>query len=290
MPACLPGRDGCTRPAVLGFRLAWTPRNGSLGHRPFGIAAVSAVLALAAGAAPAVEITQCGQSVPAGEIGELRANLECTRAGDPLHLSAQGLILGRGATLNLNGFTIMGDGSGAGIQCAGCIISGPGEIANFEVAITGGGGRVRIQNVVARGNRNGMTYKAPRVIDLINVVMSDNAEIGMSARGGRVRGRDVEASRNGTAGVWAPAVKLVRLTAIGNGSRGGVYATLPREARLRLIDSTITGNNGLEAGFDVLSTGRVTLRNTTCGRGARVREHVREETTTVIGRLRCAGD
>jgi hypothetical protein len=246
-------------------------------------------LPLAASAALAVEITQCGQGVPAYEIGELRTNLHCTAGVDPLHL-AQGVLAGRGATLNLNGFTIMGDGTGGGVQCAGCSVNGPGEITNFEVGITGGGGRVRLQSLVVRGNRNGMTYKAPRIIDLINVVMSDNAEIGMSARGGRVRGRDVEASRNGTAGVWAPAVKFVRLTAVGNGTRGGVYATLPRHARLRLIDSTIIGNNGLEAGFDVLSTGQVELRNTTCGRGARVREHLREETTTVIGHLRCGSD
>jgi hypothetical protein len=243
------------------------------------------VLALAARSAPAVEITQCAQAVAAGEIGELRANLQCTVAHDPLHLSAPGVYL------NLNGFTITGDGTGFGVQCAGCIVNGPGEITNFFVAITGGGGRVRLQNLVARGNRNGLLYKAGRVIDLVKVVMSDNAEVGVSARGGRLRGRDVEASRNGTAGVWAPAVKFVRLTAVGNGSGGGLYANAFRRQTVRLVDSTITGNNGLDAGFDVLSTGPVKLRNTTCGKGARIRETLAggAETTTVIARLRCAG-
>jgi len=68
-------------------------------------------LALAGGAALAAELTECGQAVPAGEIGELRANLvECAAAADPLHLSARGVLVGRAATLNLNGFTIAGDG------------------------------------------------------------------------------------------------------------------------------------------------------------------------------------
>jgi len=50
-------------------------------------------LALAGGAALAAEMTECGQAVPAGEIGELRANLvECAAAADPLHLSARGVL------------------------------------------------------------------------------------------------------------------------------------------------------------------------------------------------------
>src|SRR5262245_22866919 len=217
------------------------------------------IVALAASTAPAVEITACGQVVPAGQIGELRANLHCMVARDPFQASAQGVFLERDATLDLNGFTITGDGTGSGIQCAGCSVNGPGEITNFDVAIAGAGGRVRIQNLVARGNRNGLLYKAGRVIDLVNVVMSDNAELGISARGGRLRGRDVEASRNGIAGVWGPAVKLVRLTAVGNGPGGGVYANSFRRQTVRLVGCTITGNNGLDAGFDVLSTGPVKL-------------------------------
>ncbi len=246
-------------------------------------------VALTAAPAHAVEITQCRQAVPPREVGELRADLHCTKVG----LSAQGVFLERRATLNLNGFTITGDGTGFAVQCAACTINGPGEITNFDVAITGAGGRARIQNLVVRGNRNGMEYKAPRVIELINVVMSDNAEIGMSARGGRMRGRDIDVSRNGMTGIFAPIDKLVRLTAIGNGTYGGAYVLPPRPGRpARLVDSTITDNDGLGAGFDVLSTGAVRLVRTTCGRGARVRftSDGGVETTTVVGRLGCARD
>ena len=76
-------------------------------------------------------MTECGQAVRAGEIGELRANLQCTAAADPLHLSARGVLVGRAATLNLNGFTIAGDGTGVGVECAGCTVNGPGEIRTF---------------------------------------------------------------------------------------------------------------------------------------------------------------
>src|SRR5207244_8472239 len=89
-------------------------------------------LALAGGAALAAELTECGQAVPAGEIGELRANLvECAAAADPLHLSARGVLVDRAATLNLNGFSIAGDGTGVGVECAGCTVNGPGEIRTF---------------------------------------------------------------------------------------------------------------------------------------------------------------
>jgi hypothetical protein len=59
----------------------------------------------------------------------------------------------------------------------------------------------------------------------------------------------------------------------------------------RLVDSTITGNDGLGQGFDVLATGRIRLRNTTCGRGARIRERRADgvETTTIIRPVRCGG-
>lgn len=53
----------------------------------------------------------------------------------------------------------------------------------------------------------------------------------------------------------------------------------------------ITGNDGLGAGLDVLSIGPVKLRNTTCGRGARIREVLGGvETTTVLGKLPCAAN
>jgi hypothetical protein len=123
--------------------------------------------------------------------------------------------------------------------------------------------------------------------------MSDNLRYGISARGGRIRGRNVTANRNGMGGVWGPIEEMVNLTATGNGVAGGVYAvSFGQKRALRLVDSTIIGNDGLGRGFDVLATLRVRLRNTTCGRGARIRvTRYRGDTTTTIRHpLRCAGD
>ena len=242
----------------------------------------------------AFDIAECGRAVQAGQVGDLRADLTCAPfLGAAVHLDA-------GGTLNMNGHTITGPGTdfGAGVQCSGdrhafCTVNGPGLITNFDSAFAGGGGSLRVQGVAARGNKWGMTHKAPRIIELIDVDMSDNLRYGISARGGRIRGRNVTANRNGLGGVWGPIEEMVNLTATGNGVDGGAYVVLFGQRRTpRFIDSTITENNGLGRGFDVLTTLRVKLRNTTCGRGARIRVTRRggEETTTITRRLRCAAD
>ena len=269
-------------------------------HR--GLAGVVATLASGAFAAAAdtlqpVDVTHCGQLVRRGEVGTLRADLHCTTAASSLGLTAEGILVDFGATLRLGGFTITGDGSGFGVECSSqgrarrgwCVVEGPGEITNFFNGIDGGGGRVRLRNVTVRRNRNGMQYKAPYVIELFGVVMSDNAELGMTSRGGIIRGSDVETSRNGVVGIMGPIARIVRLTAVGNGRLGGAY--VQRRGAARIVDSVITGNDGLGAGLDVLSIGPVKLRHTTCGHGARIREALNGvETPTVLGKLPCAAD
>lgn len=79
---------------------------------------------------------------------------------------------------------------------------------------------------------------------------------------------------------------LIRLTALGNGVGGGVSIG---SGRCRLVDSTITGNDGLGAGFDIVAARNVKLVNTTCDRGARVRA-VDQDTVAVVGRLGCSAD
>jgi len=269
-------------------------------HR--GLACAVATLASGAFAAAAdtfrpVDVTRCGQFVRRGEVGTLRADLHCAAAESSLGLTADGILVDFGATLRLGGFTISGDGSGFGVECSSqggrrrgwCVVEGPGEITNFFNGIDGGGGRVRLRNVTVHRNRNGMQYKAPYVIELFGVVMSDNAELGMTSRGGIIRGSDVETSRNGVVGIMGPIARIARLTAMGNGRLGGAY--VQRRGAARIVDSVITGNDGLGAGLDVLSIGPVKLRNTTCGRGARIREVLGGvETTTVLGKLPCAAN
>lgn len=251
-------------------------------------------LMLTSAPARAFDITACGQAIHAGEVGDLRADLVC-----PV-VPSVGVYLSSDGTLNLNGHTIAGAGTsvGGGVQCSGrgrafCTVNGPGLITNFNIAFVGRGGSLRLQGLAARGNAWGLTHKAPHIIDLVDVDMSDNLMYGISARGGRIRGRNVTANRNGLGGVFGPIEEMVNLTATGNGVAGGAYAVSFGQKRPpRLIDSTITGNDGLRRGFDLLATLRVELRNTTCGRGARVRvtRNGGETRTTIRRRLRCAGD
>ena len=228
--------------------------------------------------ASAADITTCGQAVGAGEVGELRADLVCDPLAIAVHLQGDG-------TLRLNGFTIAGGGqrTGAGVEVSGArrthtTLEGPGEIRNFAVGVAGGGGSLVMRDLRLRANGYGLTYKAPVLLELDRVVADEN-DVGLSSRGGRMRGHDVEASHNTTAGVWAGSrCRFVRLTATGNGGRGGVYGSVVT----RLVDSAVTGNDGLGAGYDVLSSGRVRFVRTTCGRAARV-----DDTLTVTRPLRC---
>ena len=251
------------------------------------------LLVLAAARAAAFDLTTCGGAVQAGEIADLRADLVCP----PL---AAAVALTAGSTLNLNGHTISGTSttSGTGIQCGGrrsdgfCVVHGPGLITNFGVAVVGGGASLRLEALTARGNGSGLAHKAPRLIELVDVDMSDNAEYGITARGGRMRLANVTANHNGIGGVLAPVVKMAHVTAIGNGRDGGVFLTFKSHRATRIIDSTITGNDGLGQGFDLLTTRPVRLMNTTCARGARVRttSDGGVETTTIVHRLGCAED
>src|SRR5262245_36301501 len=103
-------------------------------HGRWRVAALVALLGVGTlpGAALAIDIVSCGQLVPTGEHGYLRANLSCD----------VGVYLGGKATLNLNGFTLTGNGSdmSRGVQCgsgerARCTINGPGEIRGFRSGI-----------------------------------------------------------------------------------------------------------------------------------------------------------
>ncbi len=252
---------------------------------------------LGPGALPApalgIDVTSCGQQVPSGERGDLRANLSCD----------VGVHLGPGAALNLNGFTLTGNGalSSQGVQClnrrgARCTINGPGEIRGFGAGVSCAGVRLEVRDVVLRFNRNGISCKAPRRIELSRVGATDN-EVGIDVQGGGgpLRGHDVEVSHNSTAGINARVVTdLVRLIAVGNGEGGGLYVLMAGRSRRRLVrltDSTVVDNDGLGGGFDVLTNGRATLVDTVCGRGARLRVKLRPPyTTTLAGRLGCSDD
>src|SRR5262249_25546464 len=109
----------------------------------------------------------------------------------------------------------------------------------------------------------------PGRIRLSNVTIRDNTHSGI-ANATSVSGEDVTVTDNGDDGIAGVRVKLERLVATGNGSTGilggaGVWAGAP----LRLVDSTVTGNNGYKQGFDLISRRPPRLDNVTCGTSGR---------------------
>jgi hypothetical protein len=76
--------------------------------------------------------------------------------------------------------------SSQGVQCLNrrgtrCTINGPGEIRGFGAGVSCAGVRLEVRDVVLRFNRNGLSCKAPREIELSRVVARDN-EVGIDVR------------------------------------------------------------------------------------------------------------
>lgn len=259
------------------------------------IALAMLLAALSAGAARAVPITICGQTVPDGETGDLANDLVCG--------STIGVFLREGATLNLNGFSIVGPGPDfmdpsqdfqgyySGVFCgslsgenfARCTINGPGEISNFNAGINAATTRaVTVNDVTVRENRGGLAAPWATKTVLTNVVANDNLSTGILAT--NLFGTAIEASNNGLDGILAARIRVTGLTATGNGGSGITPVNFLRPARL--VDSTLTGNNGLGQGYDIVWVRGVRLVNTRCGKSARLRSR----TYQVSGSYGCAGD
>lgn len=256
---------------------------------------VGLTVAALASTAQALPITSCEQLVPSGETGVLMQDLVCARTAT-WPFSPRGVVLDGGATLDLNGFTITGDGTGAGVSCTAqrvatsrkpCTVAGPGTVTRFEVGIEGSGWRIEATDLVVHGNTIGISTPKMRRLVLRRVVARDNIKHGIDAQ--TLTSEDVVATGNGRRGISTRfATRIVRLTATGNADEG-LHVGLPLD-RARVVDSTITGNGDPTMGFDVTTGGRLRLVRTICGRGARLRFTRKRgiETTTVLGPLPCS--
>jgi len=244
------------------------------------------ILLLGVRVAIAVDVTECGQVIASGEVGQLRGDLECTRRPTWPYYPA-GVYLSPGAALELNGFAINGDGSGIGINCAGtrrCAVTGPGEIRGFESGVSCGGCRLLVRDTIFRENTNGIYMPLSGRLVAERVRASDNAGTGIWALS--LRGEDVEASRNGAAGLIAIyRLRLRGLDASHNVGPGIVAG--PRRSHLE--DSVAVGNDAAGDGYDIRSTGSVRLTRTTCGRSAKLR-YLSQEEFKIVGSFGCAGD
>lgn len=228
----------------------------------------------------AVPITTCGESVPAGETGDLTNDLTCTF---PPGFGAA-VFLGDRSTLNLNGFRITGDGPDVpgthiGVYCGApagrrlhsCAVNGPGEVTNLGAGLFGDNARrMTVRDVTLRGNGDGLAGASADLL-LTNVVADGNTEVGIY--GNRISGTGIQTNDNGDGGLGGERVTVTGLTATGNGAYGGLYK-LGRAQRGRLTDANVTGNDGGGQGYDITWEGRLRLTNTVCGKSARMRQGV----------------
>ena len=201
-----------------------------------------ALVPLLVGPAYGVDITMCGQVVPAGETGVLQADLSgCSR--NP------GVTVGDGGSVLLNGHSITSTAPGAnGIVCeGGCLVQGPGKIS-VDYGIV---------------HSSHLRRQSLRVED---VDFEDNGGVAVLSIEGFVFARNVTVTGNGFEHVDPSNVTIAvhayrglfgkNLTVTNNGGVG--IDTI----RLKLIDSVVTGNNG----WDIIAFRRPRLVHSTCGK------------------------
>jgi hypothetical protein len=284
--------------AVVNLTLPQPPSLTDARH-PMGVSLLLIlVMRVASTAQATIPLTTCGQTIPAGETGEVMNDLQCPTTHA---VSIEGI-----GTLRLNGFSIVGgtdrksmyDGitclpRPSDSPCGGpCIIIGPGTISGFARGINSpgyafkGSRRCRpvymqVRDLAVRENRQGISGV---YLELTNLVVDDNETWGISGGSG-LRGTSVRVTNNRDGGVSGSKVDLAGLLATGNGPGGGLSFRYPS----RLTDSFLTGNDGLGQGYDIVAfrRSRLRLRNTTCGRVARVRSF-QDDTPRLLRSFDCA--
>lgn len=259
------------------------------------------LLGVSARRAAAVDVTQCGQTVPPGETAVLLNDLNCAVTqgfcgvdGPACTTNAEcpsgfcyfyGIRISRGGSLDLSGFTIDGVNAaivGAGVFCDGrCELRGPGAVTGFPDGVTGGTRcSIRAEDLTVSGNSGSGIGESTATLRLRNVTASGNGTGGVSGRNVVVDG--VTANDNGIIGVFGTRIRGHNLTANDNAGGPGVRAfTSMRVTNLtalnnagfgvwaggaRLDASTVTGSQ-LQ---DIATTRRPRLTSTTCGTSARM--------------------
>ncbi len=230
--------------------------------------------------ASAFDVTACGQTVPAGEIGELQTDLSC--------MGAFVVGVGAGGALHLDGHTLQSSGSQGvtdGVVClSDCVIEGPGTITATDLGVQATSSlHMTLENLTIRNTDLGLVTDARTRLTVSHVTIADNHTYGINSgvlsavdltvtgNGGTgialartLRGEMVTVSDNGSEGIFAARVVVSNLTATGNGGSG------VRAGRASLKDSTLTGNDGFGAGIDVTTKRKPRVRDTTCGKSQKI--------------------
>jgi hypothetical protein len=248
--------------------------------------AIGLLLSGATGAS-ALDVTACGQTVPAGETGVLQGDLDCATSSGSCFLfptdpqpepnaacssddecgggvhsgtgfcARAGVLLERRATLQMNGHTL----SGAGVRCDGpCSVSGPGEIVASNGFGIEGTRNVRVRGVTVRDASYAGIWSLRGNVDADGVVVRNVPSMGIHAPRGKVRVKNSNVQSGNVAVAARRGIEGSALVA--SDSHFGVVAErikltgLEAKNNVRqglsgknvvLQDSVVTGN---DAGFD----------------------------------------
>jgi parallel beta-helix repeat protein len=165
----------------------------------FLLAAIAATLAVASHPAFAVA---CGAQIRTDVI--LTSDLHC--AGNALFIIGP-LTGAPNITIDLNGFSVIGDGTGAGITVAavgGVIVKGPGRVSNFQVGLS-------------------VNQAADVVAYDLTLVNNQTGIVAVRASATRIFDNVIRAGRNGQIGVsinTSTKIFLYRNTITGHSSFG----------------------------------------------------------------------
>jgi hypothetical protein len=240
----------------------------------------------------AFDVTECYQSVPAGEVGVLRNTIGCDGGGGP------NVTVGRGATLLLNNYTISGGYIGVATDPGGARakIIGPGIIIGASGDPFGCGiapsGKVFIKDVILHDNHRGIVNIYDFAMKLEHVTIANNDAEGITSYfgsmgngigpgNGQITGRDLIVTGNGGDGVVGFG-KLdlqggtvsdnvgagirsrgrtfsLRGIAVNRNGETGMVSTSAKPGRIK--DATLTANG---SGGDVAAPVPPKLRASTC--------------------------
>jgi hypothetical protein len=253
----------------------------------------------------ALDVTSCGTTVPAGEVGELVADLDCTNgpghcADDPAISCSSagggfvdcpnsgcityGVHLAPSATLDMNGHTISGGDYGVLCRDFGCAVDGGGgTIANEEFSAIWlfGGGRLTVSHLTIHDTKRGsivLAFFASKLV-LRDVTSYNSAGIGTnvdidatdvsvagSPPGGCGFGGSLQGGKLRASNVQANYVSGTRLKARNLTVDADCAQGIRIDGKATLIGSSITGAQQV----DVLTAKRPHLAHTTCGTSAQL--------------------
>ena len=224
-----------------------------------GLVATLAVLLGVVGTGFAqVEVTECGQVVPARQTGVLMVDLDC-----PVEAGSAVVTLEERASLEMNGHTISGGWQGVQVLGRRGTIRGPGQIVAGDWEGTGRRivfeRRLEINDVTVDGGAwEGIANRYGNLGYLLatNVTVNNVRDYGVFV--GKLKGSNLTANGNGFTGFNVARLKATDITANGNGHYGISAGRIGRSTNITANGNARDGiwtNRGIRSCRNVTASG-----------------------------------